>query len=551
MASRSPISRRGPLQSIPELSAPFPPKLARRGSISKGLKVPLGPKTKRTSKVSQKLVVLPSEPQTRPLTDEASAPQHHRSEGERMSKEERERDGYNRMTAYSVALGYKAKALAPFLKREHGVSPRIFDEAIYASYHLPLLSGYTPNVNVRSSVAPKPAGKTKLVSALSEAEEEDWEGGYFAPSRSRKESFATPDGYISASPPTQRTFGGFLSETEPEIESALESETSPRVVHKPLSDTEDAEIETATYRPPPSNGKGKLRSPEPQREEAKIAELVVFDYGVAVFTGFEESDERLILEDLHAAGLCESPYTEDNWEIEQCHYVYDPSVSSPRIYNDFFTFKQQSHLLTLSISHALAQSTLLAHYESTAQVVLNSPQTTAIPRQMATSGSLKLRRTEALRLTGRLFKLRRDVNLVSNVLDIPELFWSEASLKGLYDACREYFEIDQRAQVLNEKLSVASDLLDLIHDHLNTGAMDKITWIVIWLIVVAILVELGEVLARLVVHAATGSASSYTSSVAIAKLEQKCMALTQNPRASLAFQSLYNHFQSGPPTPSA
>lgn len=78
---------------------------------------------------------------------------------------------------------------------------------------------------------------------------------------------------------------------------------------------------------------------------------------------------------------------------------------------------------------------------------------------MATSGSLKLRRADALRLTGKLFKLRRDVNLVSNVLDTPELFWSEASLKGLYDACREYFEIDQRAQVLNEKLSVASDLV--------------------------------------------------------------------------------------------
>lgn len=158
---------------------------------------------------------------------------------------------------------------------------------------------------------------------------------------------------------------------------------------------------------------------------------------------------------------------------------YDPSVSYPRIYNDFFStawffsilrsrgterhilvaFKQQSHLLTLSLSHALAQSTLLAHYESTAQIVLNSPQTTAIPRQMAFSGKLKLRRAEALRLTGRLFKLRRDVNLVSNVLDTPELFWSEASLKGLYDACREYFEIDQRVQVLNEKLSVASDLV--------------------------------------------------------------------------------------------
>ena len=75
------------------------------------------------------------------------------------------------------------------------------------------------------------------------------------------------------------------------------------------------------------------------------------------------------------------------------------------------------------------------------------------------SGGLKLRRHDALKLTGSLFKLRRDVNLVSNVLDVPELFWSEASLKDLYDAVREYMEIKPRVQVLNDKLGVASDFV--------------------------------------------------------------------------------------------
>ncbi len=139
----------------------------------------------------------------------------------------------------------------------------------------------------------------------------------------------------------------------------------------------------------------------------------------------------------------------------------------------------------------------------------------SIPRQLAVSGALKLRRHDALKLTGRLFKLRRDVNLVSNVLDVPELFWSEASLKELYDAVREYMEIRPRVQVLNEKLGVASYFvcipcllfrssshifclkLDAIHDHLNNSAMERITWIVIWLIVVACLVELVSLISCL------------------------------------------------------
>lgn len=129
--------------------------------------------------------------------------------------------------------------------------------------------------------------------------------------------------------------------------------------------------------------------------------------------------------------------------------------------NSFLALKSRSHLLKLSIAHALAQSTLLARYETIAQRTLSSPLTLAIPRQMAATGALQLRRHEALKLTGRLFKLRRDVNLVSNVLDVPELFWSEASLEDLYDAVRDYMEIGPRVESLNEKLGVASDFVGI------------------------------------------------------------------------------------------
>ena len=111
------------------------------------------------------------------------------------------------------------------------------------------------------------------------------------------------------------------------------------------------------------------------------------------------------------------------------------------------------------MSHALAQSTLLSYYESLTARVLSSPPIVAIPIQLSQNGVLKLKRMDALKLTGKLFKLRRDVNLVSNVLDTPELFWSEASLKRLYDAVREYMEIEERVKVLNEKIGIASNFV--------------------------------------------------------------------------------------------
>jgi uncharacterized Rmd1/YagE family protein len=55
----------------------------------------------------------------------------YKSQAERMSKLQRKEAGYKRITAYCVAESFKMKLLSPFLKREHNVFPRVFDEALY------------------------------------------------------------------------------------------------------------------------------------------------------------------------------------------------------------------------------------------------------------------------------------------------------------------------------------------------------------------------------------------------------------------------------------
>jgi uncharacterized Rmd1/YagE family protein len=261
--------------------------------------------------------------------------------------------------------------------------------------------------------------------------------------------------------------------------------------NEPQSPFVDAEGSAGVQAPSPT-------PPQPTPPEEKFAEVVFFEYGVVVFFGLPERHERDILEDIEKADIFKSRIAEIDWEVEEFHYIVcvipEPSptinfvqltmfafsmiptlrthaytttslVSSPNIQRlmsitiTLPALKSRSHLLKLSIAHALAQSTLLAHYETNAQRVLSSTLARSIPEQLAASGALQLRRHDALKLTGRLFKLRRDVNLVSNVLDVPELFWSEASLGELYDAVREYMEIKGRVQVLNEKLGVASDFV--------------------------------------------------------------------------------------------
>ncbi|KAI0072925.1 DUF155-domain-containing protein [Panus rudis PR-1116 ss-1] len=521
------------------LTTAAPRKLARRASIS-GLTLPnsitttipgsgviTANKAQRTSKTTQKLVVLPTAPQTKPLLEEDedavvlhgyetdTGVRELKNEGERMTKEQRKKAGFKRITAYCVAESFKMKVMASFLKREHNVQPRMFDEALYVMYHLPLLPGYGPGANIRSSAPP--ADETPAVPPTSEVEE----SGYVtSPPASPPASAPAVDSYVSlveAVPPTPAA----ATDTETDVQS-YHSLPTPDVdgtftTHHDERDGSVTPLATAASLPAVESSHSVPHShhshhSHSHKELDSFAEVVFFSYGVVVFFGLAESQERAILEDIQEAGVMRRPLGEDQWEIEECHYAYDSHIVYPRVYNDFFTFKSHSTLSTLSVAHALAQSTLLARYETLTHTTLSSPSSLAIPQQLASTGSLHLSRTEALKLTGRLFKLRRDVNLVSNVLDVPELFWEETQTQGrlraLYDAVREYMEIGPRVEVLNDKLAVAESLLDAIHDHLNNNAMERITWIIIWLIVVACLVEVGEVIARLIFHATKAESST-------------------------------------------
>ncbi|PPQ99249.1 hypothetical protein CVT24_009294 [Panaeolus cyanescens] len=519
---RKPVSRLATL-GVPSNRRPPYSGPSRRASVT-GLTS--GPKSERTSKTTHKLVVLPSGPQTKPLLPDLDndltlgfetdgGVTEYKSAAERMTKEQRKLAGFKRITAYCVAESFKTKILASFLKREHNVFPRVFDEALYVMYHLPLLPGYGPNANVRSSAPAKTKAGVSVMAHLSEAEENGYQGTYFTTERSRSPT-SLREGYISTGSPVEtiKQYNQYHHQpeeepdlgmmTEPELETPASEFVLPTAPDAVEIDP-GAETDPGIYKTWKSIVEETTEVDAPPRvsKDDDVGEVVFFEYGVVVFFGLSEREEKDILEDVAHAGVMKRSFKEDEWEIEECHFAHDPHIKYPRIYNDFFTLKSRSHLLKLSIAHALAQSTLLARYETNAQRVLSSPLTLSIPKQLAESGGLRLRRHEALKITGRLFKLRRDINLVSNILDVPELFWSEASLKDLYDAVREYMEIKPRVQNLNEKLGVASDFLDAIHDHLNNSAMERITFIIIWLIVVACVVELGEVVARLVFHSGT------------------------------------------------
>ncbi|KAL2262186.1 hypothetical protein VTK26DRAFT_2219 [Humicola hyalothermophila] len=446
----------------------------------------------RTTKVSEKLVLLPEAPdgkdeevdgddevmrhasilraaedEDRPLRDEELDVLRKRggirgkSYAERLPKVQRG-EKLARLTAYCTAQAYKMKGTAEFLKTKHEAKTKLYDDCLYAAYHLPLLQGVEGyRLRSRPTLKTPGTGKTVLDIEIERSERRDVHEGYW-------------DEY---SFDAQGTGGS------PNNGPLLQQVTSPSDDRSPAS----REPETLG----PIN---RLVS-----DAKNFGELFVFSYGVVVFWNFTENQEKDILADLTFAeneagmSLATRPLEEIDFETEEFHFEYSSDVKRPRVFNDMITLLPRSdHMVKLTISHAIAQSTKLCHFEERMSETMLDAQ--HVPKRLALTGELNMTRTEIVRILGRLFESRVDINLSSNILDVPNFFWdSEPTLHPLYVAVREYLEIDPRIRVLNERCRVFLDLADILADSVADAKMSVITWIIIVLIMISIVVTVTEV----------------------------------------------------------
>ncbi|EMR61455.1 putative sporulation protein rmd1 protein [Eutypa lata UCREL1] len=252
-----------------------------------------------------------------------------------------------------------------------------------------------------------------------------------------------------------------------------------RDMHNDLSYPSHPDDESAIHDPP---------SPRPRDADfdttVHTPEVFLFDYGVVVIWGMSPTHEQRFLKEISKFG--EEKLEPDDVETE-CFNFYYTREYQPRIYNDFITLRDKRNYMTkLAISHALAQSVKTSLFE---ELIASTVDTCKdVPTQIALTGKIALSRRQINMQIGELFILRINIHLNGSVLDTPELFWAEPHLEPVYQAVRSYLEMDQRVNLLTERMDVIADLLAVLKDQLSHGHGEMLEWIVIVLIAAEILV---------------------------------------------------------------
>lgn len=373
----------------------------------------------RSSKLSEKLVLLPDtsdlevEKGEFAIDDEATPPRDsdaarrkqpvglkEKSYAERLPKSSRT-EKLSRVTAYCTAQAYKMQATAEFVRLKHGAKTKLYDDCLYTVYHLPLLPG-NDGYRIRSSpVLKSPGGKAVLDEEIERNERHDYRDGYFGGDdygvRGHESGDNTPkEGDSEAKDAEARSPRGREDERDGDRAERDRNDESPRGHHlrNPSSPLPDVASNASTF-----------------------GEMFIFSYGVVVFWNFTERQEKDILADLTfssapgAGGvlLAVRPQLEEDFETEEFHFEYNQDIARPRMFNDMITLRSGDHMIKLSMSHAIAQSTKLGFFEE--RMAETMGEAAHVPRRLALRGELGMKREEVVKILGKLFMSRVDVNL--------------------------------------------------------------------------------------------------------------------------------------------
>jgi len=358
----------------------------------------------RSTKLSEKLVLLPESVQEEDEKgefgedDDLGPPKDNedyrrpgqertKSYAERLPKSRRTEKELARVTAYCTAQAYKMLSAQAFIRDWHQTRTKLYDDCLYAAYHLPLLPG-SEGYRIQSSPPFKDdGGKAILDAAIERSENTDYHGAYFAEDEE------------------QHSVRGIEATTESEslaVDPIRENghRRGSNNSHRSLSPTQGSSLADAF----------------------RFAEMFIFSYGVVVFWNFTERQEKDVLADLTFSSTVDpktniavplaiaiNPLDEEDFEMEEFHFEYNKEISRPRVYNDMITLRSGDHMIKLAISHAIAQSTKLSFFEENMAAQMEAAKD--VPRRLAYTGELGMKREEVVKILGGLFKSRVDVNL--------------------------------------------------------------------------------------------------------------------------------------------
>eukprot|EP01041_Mallomonas_annulata_P009964 gene9964-20723_t len=205
-------------------------------------------------------------------------------------------------------------------------------------------------------------------------------------------------------------------------------------------------------------------------------EVYIFEFGAAVFWGFPKGEESALVQFIKSFVIKDEVLSGEFKEGEDdIGFLISPEATVVAIANDVITLPE--HVVEnqrLAVSYAIAQSTILARFESRVEKYVNEYK--YIPETLASGGVVSLTNLEIGKMIGQVFVVRHDINIHTVVLDTPDFFWKEEKFIIEYRMTMRYLEMSERVESVNKRLDMLKDLLNVLRHQQEHAQATKLEW---------------------------------------------------------------------------
>lgn len=217
---------------------------------------------------------------------------------------------------------------------------------------------------------------------------------------------------------------------------------------------------------------------------------VVFRYGVVVFIGLSADEEAEFLERLQTRTFGKIMPYEDEWGKIQVAREGDETipVGGPILVRDLSVPR------LLIVADALAKSVVLARDERQVANVFDTIEPFA--RELGREGRTSRNRTDLLKLLGDALLVQHRLSGRVAVSDKPDVLWDRPDLERLYARLEDEYELSERAETMNRKLSVIADTATTLSDIIDTKRALRLELVVVFLIAFEIVMTFYEIYTR-------------------------------------------------------
>ena len=221
----------------------------------------------------------------------------------------------------------------------------------------------------------------------------------------------------------------------------------------------------------------------PKDEKGLKRDIFYFPYGIVIFWGFSEEEEKAQL--IALKKFEKEPLARP--ELDEFSFSYREKL---KIEDDEIFLHKKDANLKLAISYAIGQSVKLTVFEEA--ILRTIEHSKQIPKNLADKGKISLSRKETSRKIGQLYLERNYINLHSEILDTPEFFWSHADLEPYYRRMLHYLDVNKRGDLLNRRLTLLHELFEILSNEINHQHSARLEWTIIILIIIEVLLVISK-----------------------------------------------------------